>query len=434
MEQKVSINSFLLIGISLILIGIFTLIGSVSLFKDVANVMFLIMLIISIKNLISFLVKKQEDKFKLLTKITIVILSLIACIFKDYSVAIVPIIFAIYLLINSVANLFNFILLKLNKLRGGYSNLLIGLIYLISGIMILFGPLIHLNIVLKILGVYSLLLGISSVFDYIDFNNYIKIPRIKVNMPFIIEAFIPISVLQKINKQYNIENDVYEKINKKDNIEPDIEILIHVTEDGYGKLGHMDICYKDEIISYGNYDYNNNKLNGVFGTGVVFIAKPKLKYIRFCIEDTKKTIFVFGLKLKEEEKLEIEKRIKKLKEELKKWDPPYKEARKKHKKVSNIKDYSSRLYKYMKPEFYKFKSGKNKVFFILKNNCVSLANKIIGPTLNKHQKMYGILTPGTYYDYLEREYMKKNSIVITKKIYNKYNIDNYDLKNKKNML
>ena len=88
----------------------------------------------------------------------------------------------------------------------------------------------------------------------------------------------------------------------------------------------------------------------------------------------------------------------------------------------------------MKPEFYKFKSGKNKVFFILKNNCVSLANKIIGPTLNKHTKMYGILTPGTYYDYLEREYMKKSSIVITKKIYNKYNIDNYDLKNKKNML
>ena len=432
MEQKVNINSFLILGISLVIIGFLILIGSVNLFKDVFNVMFIILLIISIKNLISFLLKKNEDKLKLLTKTVVVILSLIACIFKDYSVAIIPIVFAIYLLINSIANLFNFTLLKLNKLRGGYSNLLIGLTYLFFGIVILFSPLIHLNIVLNILGIYSILLGINSIFDYIDLKNYIKIPRIKVNLPFIIEALIPISVLQKMNKQYNEENNVYDKINKKDNIKPDIEILIHVTEDGYGKLGHLDICYNDEIISFGNYDPSKNKLNGVFGSGVVFIAKPKLKYIRFCIEDTKKTLFVFGLKLTEKEREDVEKRIKKIKEQLKEWNPPYLEAKLKKIKVKKeeYKDYSSRIYKYMKPQFYKFKSGKYIVFFILKNNCVSLANKIIGPVLNKHKKMYGILTPGTYYDYLEREYMKKNSIVVTKKIYNKYNIDKYDIENK----
>ena len=100
MEQKVNINSFLILGISLVTIGVLILIGSVNLFKDVFNVMFIILLIISIKNLISFLLKKNEDKLKLLTKIVVVILSLVACIFKDYSVAIIPIVFAIYLLIN----------------------------------------------------------------------------------------------------------------------------------------------------------------------------------------------------------------------------------------------------------------------------------------------------------------------------------------------
>ena len=32
--------------------------------------------------------------------------------------------------------------------------------------------------------------------------------------------------------------------------------------------------------------------------------------------------------------------------------------------------------------------------------------------------MNGIITPGTYYEYLNREFKKKNSMVISKNIYN----------------
>ena len=75
----------------------------------------------------------------------------------------------------------------------------------------------------------------------------------------------------------------------------------------------------------------------------------------------------------------------------------------------------------------KFKKSKYKIFFVLGNNCVSLANRIIGKNLRDKFKFYGVMTPGTYYDYLEREYMKKRGIVVSKKIYSKLNINKFHL-------
>ena len=37
--------------------------------------------------------------------------------------------------------------------------------------------------------------------------------------------------------------------------------------------------------------------------------------------------------------------------------------------------------------------------------------------------MNGVITPGTYYEYLNREFQKKNSMVISRKIYNQKNVD-----------
>ena len=421
MKKNLSSNSFLILGVALIIIGFLSIIGNVKLFKDVATIVLIIMVVLTIKNLIEFLLKKENNNIKLFTKVISVIISIVMFIFKDYSIAIVPILFSLYILINSMANLFQFVLFKINKLRGGYNYLLLGLFYLTFGFIILFSPLIHLYIVLVILGIYSILLGIGFIFDYFEINHFKKI---RIFLPFLVEVLIPISVIQDINKKTNSDNDIYEEINKKDNEKTDLEILIHVTEDGYGKFGHLDICYKNEVISFGNYDPKTSKLNGVFGKGVLFILKNKRKeYIKFCIEDSKKTMFVFGIKLNDAEKENIENNIKKLKEEIIEWNPPYKEALKKDKnvKIEDYMEYSSRIYRALKPKFYKFKNGKYKVFFVLKHNCVTLAHKIIGDL--DLLKIYGIVTPGTYYDYLEREYHKKNSIVVSKKIYNKYNID-----------
>ena len=52
-------------------------------------------------------------------------------------------------------------------------------------------------------------------------------------------------------------------------------------------------------------------------------------------------------------------------------------------------------------------------------------------TLSSVLKIVGIITPGTYYQYLDENYKKKNSVVISKIIYNKDTIGDKYVKNKK---
>ena len=423
--NKMSGKSYLLIGLILILVGIFNLIGNVKLFRSIADLTLLIMVLITIKDLFSLLVRKPKLDLKLFIRIFNVLISILALIFNEYSIAIVPIIFAIYTIGNAIVYFINFTIVKINKVKGGFRYFFCGIIYLIVGVIVLFRPIINLGFMLNIIGIYSILLGLSFITDYIQINHYYRFLKIRISLPSIIEAFIPLSVLQSINKEINTEENTKYEINKK-NEKTDLEILIHVTENGFGRLGHMDICYKGEIISFGNYDVSSYKFHDLFGTGVVFTTKKKNQYIRFCIEDSKKTLFLFGLKLTSKEKEQIDKNILKLKEELKEWSVPAEIEKNKELYINKKKymDYSNRIYRELKPKFYKFKKGKYKIFFVLGNNCVMLANRIIGKTLNKKFKFYGVLTPGTYYDFLEREFMKKNSIVVSKKIYSKSNLDN----------
>lgn len=422
--MKMNGKSYLLIGLLLILVGIFNLIGNVKLFRSVADLTLLIMFLITIKDLFSFLVKKPKLDLKLFIRIFNVFISILALIFNEYSIAIVPIIFAIYCIGDAIVYFINFVIVKTSTSKFGLRYFFCGLIYLIVGVLVLFRPIINLGFMLNIIGIYAILLGITFITDYLQINHYYRFLKFRISLPSIIEAFIPLSVLQGINKEINNEENIkfnFNKVNEK----TDLEILIHVTENGFGRLGHMDICYKGEIISFGNYDVSSYKFHDLFGTGVVFVTKNKKEYIKFCINDTKKTLFSFGLKLTDKEKKQIDKNLIKLKEELKEWNVPKEINENKELYINKKKymDYSNRLYREVHPDFYKFKRGKYKIFFVLGNNCVLLANRLIGNVLKQKFKFYGILTPGTYYDFLEREFMKKDSIVVSKTIYHKSNLD-----------
>ncbi len=427
MQKYLKNSNSLLFSIIFILIGIITLIGSVPLFKSLIDLILIVMTLLCLKDFISLILKKNKDKSELVKKIVNLIILILAYVFRDYSIAIVPILFSLYLLFNAFVKIIYFILLKVHRLRGGFKELLIGLSYLIIGVIIFFSPLIHLNIMLNIIGIYSILLGISYLFDYLDEQNIFKFTKFKICLPTIIETLIPVSVLQRINKKMNEDED-FKFINKKNSSDVDLEILIHVTEDGFGRLGHMDMYFDGNIISFGNYDISSYKLANGVGNGILFMVNNRNKYIKFCIKDTKKTLFVFGLKLTEKEKNDIRKNLNVIKENLKPWDPPYVSAKRKKLfiKKDNYKDYSSRLYRATKAKFYKFKVGRFKLFYVLGSNCCSFVNKVISKPLKNSFKLYGILTPGTYYDYLEKEFMKKGSIVVSKNIYSKNNLN--DLK------
>ena len=67
-------------------------------------------------------------------------------------------------------------------------------------------------------------------------------------------------------------------------------------------------------------------------------------------------------------------------------------------------------------ELYKFIKSKFKSHFVLSTNCVLWLDTIVGQVgtdiLSK-----GFIAPGTYQAYLDREFEKPNSIVVSKHVY-----------------
>ena len=97
----------------------------------------------------------------------------------------------------------------------------------------------------------------------------------------------------------------------------------------------------------------------------------------------------------------------------------------------NKKLYAYKLYDATKCNFFKFNKGEYKTYFVMGVNCTYFADELIMKTLSSVLKIVGIITPGTYYQYLDENYKKKNSVVTSKRVYNKEMYGDLYVKNKK---
>ena len=425
-----------LIGIGLTTLGIITLVGREWLYINLVNVFLIAVFFLSLKQLLNYFMGREKEKnVNFARSILNLIFCLVFSLFKNIPLSILPILFGAYLLINAIIKFVTFIIRFINKINGRLFQLIVGLIYFIIAIPCIFAPIKNLDNVLVLIGVYILLLGINYIFDFIGFLLPIRFKnkvrrRIRITLPALVEAIIPYAVLQEIN--YELDKENYDKPfvfeEKSGDEEPDIEVFVHTSNRGFNRTGHVDLCYGGKVISYGSYDDSSLKFFTMVGDGVVFTT-TRDKYIPFCIEHSKKTIFAFGLKLTDKQKKNIERAIDKVFANLYSWESSYqialKENKKQKKKINqnDYKDYASRLYQATKATFYKVKKGKFKKYFVVGTNCCMLADYIIGKSGIDLLKMNGVITPGAYYEYLNREFQKKNSMVISRKIYNSKNVD-----------
>ncbi len=436
-DKLFNATNSLIIGICLIVLGIIMCVGKDLLYINFVNIFLIAVLFLSIKQFLNyFLGKKKEKNINFTKSFLNLCFCLICSLFKNIPLSILPIIFGIYLLINATIKFINYIILFKTKANGKLTEFVLGFIYLIISIPIIFSPIKYLSVVLVIIGVYTILLGTNYIIDFVTFiipkkvKNKLK-RSIRISLPVFIEAIIPYTILNEINYQLDKEN--YDKPfifeEKKKEVEPDMEVFVHTSNRGFNRMGHVDVCYNNKVISYGNYDDSTIKFFSMIGDGIIFTT-DRNKYIPFCIEHSKKTIFAFGLKLTDNQKRNIDKTINKIFEDVYEWHPPYVNALSKRKNANKNKyrDYASRLYQTTNASFYKFKTGRFKKYFTLGNNCCKLADHIIGKSGIDLLKMNGIITPGAYYEYLNREFQKKNSMVISRKIYNSKNVDKKTVK------
>lgn len=414
--------SSLTFGIILIITSIILILGKSKVYLASIDLVIFIFFVMFILDTINLIIKpKNNEKQNQLIRSCIFHIGtcLMFIIIPNLFYGIVPILFSIYLLLIGISQfIMCFIVIKNGEFIK-FSQFLIGIICFSIAIPIFINPVMKLDRFIIIIACYMGILGIYYLFDFISlvipirFKNKLK-RRIRITLPKIIEAIIPYSVMIEINRNLDIKelnDNSFEKTNK----ESDLNILIHTSNRGVNRMGHMDIYFEGKVISYGNYDEGSRYGREFFGDGVLFISDKKSDYINFCIDNSKKTLFDFGIVLNDKQKKKIRERIDELYKNTVSWN--YKDD----KKYNNGNSYAAKLYKKTKAKFYKFTKGKYKTYFVLGTNCCYLVDDIIGNSGMDILSINGIITPGTYYDYLNRKLNNKNSNVISKDIYNSNN-------------
>jgi hypothetical protein len=130
-------------------------------------------------------------------------------------------------------------------------------------------------------------------------------------MPIIVSLLVPYNFFLKINKSLKEERTAV-KINKDTKGKVDLEIFIGVKDSLIGKMGHADLCFENKIYSYGHYDENSKRLFDTVGDGTLFTVDNRDKYLKFCAEHSKKTIFAFGISLTDKQKERVRDELNKI--------------------------------------------------------------------------------------------------------------------------
>ncbi len=239
-----------------------------------------------------------------------------------------------------------------------------------------------------------------------------------MSLPIVLAALIPASTLAKINKFMQENADEREDIHLgmvKSGKTAELEIFVHTAETSlFSAIGHVDICYQGRVISYGNYDPSSETLFGMVGDGVLYFC-DRDKYIDLCKRESQKTLFGYGIDLTPEMEEAVQEKLAELKQLTIPWEPSADKIKTEDGKEDYT--YAYKIRHETDGELYKFIKSKFKSYFVLSTNCVLLADTIVGQAGTDILSPKGFIAPGTYQAYLDREFEKPNSIVVSKHVY-----------------
>ena len=198
-----------------------------------------------------------------------------------------------------------------------------------------------------------------------------------------------------------------------------LKVIVHVGPKGFQKVGHICFSYDNIVYSYGNYDSDSFRLNQTIGDGIFFTV-PLEKYIPNMISAENNSIFEYGILTTPKQNEFIEKEIEKIRLNGYRWYTKIeKEDGYDHFSQYEM-DYPSRLHYRTGAKLYKVKSGKFHIYWALGDNCASFTDLVLGTLGADVLSIRGIISPGTYLDWLQKEYLKKNSPIVFRRIYKEW--------------
>lgn len=413
----------LLIAFALIVLGAVSIWAKTRLISVVMVALGIALMISGFVELIRFFIPgihhHHGDYNGLFRSLLSIVASVILIWYQGVPQWLMVVLFGGYMLVYATACLMQWWLYRLDHVKGRLLLFFTALVLYVVGGIFLLSPSLTMDDMLILFGIYFILLGITYLrdsFDSLNSKTKNKVKRkIRITLPAIVCAVIPAKTLNDINA-YLKDNEDYEYDDHSQEETPDLEVYVHVTDNGFGLLGHMDIGFEGTLISYGNYDVESYKLNSVIGDGVFFLS-PIASTIENYLSVEKNNLFVYGLKLNEQQKDEIRQTINHIVAKGYRWHTKIERENGFDHPQDYQEDYPSRLVYKTGAKFYKFRSGRFKTYFALGSNCVLLADSIIGRLGTDVLSMRGIITPGTYLAYLDKEYHKKGSMVVTRRFY-----------------
>lgn len=413
----------LLIAFALIVLGAVSIWAKTRLISVVMVALGIALMISGFVELIRFFIPgihhHHGDYNGLFRSLLSIVASVILIWYQGVPQWLMVVLFGGYMLVYATACLMQWWLYRLDHVKGRLLLFFTALVLYVVGGIFLLSPSLTMDDMLILFGIYFILLGITYLrdsFESLNSKTKNKVKRkIRITLPAIVCAVIPAKTLNDFNA-YLKDNEDYEYDDHSQEETPDLEVYVHVTDNGFGLLGHMDIGFEGTLISYGNYDVESYKLNSVIGDGVFFLS-PIASTIENYLSVEKNNLFVYGLKLNEQQKDEIRQTINHIVAKGYRWHTKIERENGFDHPQDYQEDYPSRLVYKTGAKFYKFRSGRFKTYFALGSNCVLLADSIIGRLGTDVLSMRGIITPGTYLDYLDKEYHKKGSMVVTRRFY-----------------
>lgn len=410
------------------LTGIFSSVLGIILLQSTDRYLFIhftayLLLIVALLRIIRAFFHSEKRNHYILNALIEIGIGIFILTFPNFPIRMLSLTFSIYLLLSGIIQAINGFLSK--NFYPKLKSFILALIAVIIGIFFFIAFKVKSDISVYFLAGYFILWGISMMANAcldLFFKNSSN-PKIRMCLPAIIDAFIPNMWLNRVNKYYSEEHtEKDEAIEPLENEEANLEVFIHASPDGFNTFGHVDVMFEGTLYSYGNYDDRSLHFFSMIGDGIIFMTNNRDAYIRFCLKRCKKTLFVFGIKLNEEEKKRVRNQINQIKKDLVPWDPDF-IHQPLEKGCPSLDLHVHQIHNEAKGDLYKLKRGTFKTYYVFTTNCVRFADYIIGNNIDA-MKIVGFITPGTYLDYFEGEYKRKSSNVVSKHI---YSIHNYDI-------
>ena len=430
LKKHVNLLFLLVCGLFFLALGTIALTSSERLFQLLVIVISYSFILIGLLELgIVFIKREKPNYIQQLIKTTInVFFGLFAINNIHFFIKTIIFCFGLYFLCLSILNLINCYVYKIANIKGKYRIYCEFILTLVLSLLLMFKPYQNISYAGIIIGIYCLGLGIIYISDYISEimpkKTTEKIKRaIRIPLPILATLFIPHFLIKSINKMLQVDNNQDNFFVTKNDEKPDLFVIIHLANKGSAAFGHVEIAMDDKIYSFGNYDRHSRMLFDSIGDGIIAVAN-KREYMEYEVTVQNRYLIEFGLKLTRTQKQKAENVINKL---LSENTIPYYPDLQLYEMgkipYNNYHDISSDMYKLAQAKFYKITKGPHKKFFVCKTNCVMLAEYILGSLGKNVIAVNGIISPGTYYEYLNTEFRKKKTNVISRKIYTKDNID-----------